>query len=70
MVTRVKICGITHPDDALMAVRAGADALGFVMYEPSPRFVDAPSAQKNLCPGAGVCHSSRTVRQSFSRAGR
>ncbi len=46
MVTRVKICGITHPDDALMAVRAGADALGFVMYEPSPRFVDAPSAQK------------------------
>jgi len=38
--TRVKICGITRAQDAAAAVDCGADAVGFVCYERSPRFVD------------------------------
>ena len=43
---RVKICGITTVDDALICEQAGADAIGLVFYEPSPRCVDIESAME------------------------
>lgn len=43
---RVKICGITSYEDAIGAIDAGADALGFVFYEESKRFISPSDAQK------------------------
>ncbi len=42
--TRIKICGITRAADLRAAVDAGADALGFVFYPPSPRYVTVEQA--------------------------
>jgi phosphoribosylanthranilate isomerase len=44
-VTRIKICGITNPEDAKLAVEAGADALGFIFVENTPRFVTPAQAE-------------------------
>lgn len=44
-VVRSKICGITRIEDALAAVAAGADAIGFVFYAKSPRAVTAVQAR-------------------------
>ncbi len=42
--TRIKICGLTREEDVEAAVAAGADAIGFVMYDASPRHVSAQQA--------------------------
>lgn len=43
-ITRIKICGITRPEDAEQAAKLGADAIGLVFYGPSPRNVDVEQA--------------------------
>jgi phosphoribosylanthranilate isomerase len=45
-MTWVKICGMTNLEDALTAVEAGADAVGFVFYEKSPRNVSIEAARE------------------------
>ena len=56
--TRIKICGLTREEDVLAAVVAGADALGFVFYQASPRYVTPELAAKLI---ALVPHAVMTV---------
>ena len=48
-MTKIKICGITNSEDASYAVDLGTDALGFVFYKESPRYVSKEVARDIIC---------------------
>ena len=54
--TKVKICGITSAEDAAAAVDAGADALGFVFYRKSPRFIEPTVTRQIIATEIGRAH--------------
>lgn len=66
MRTRIKICGITCLEDAQLAVSCGVDALGFMFYEPSKRFIDVESA-RNICRELPPCVSKIGVFVNASK---
>lgn len=76
-MVKVKICGITCLDDALMAAAAGADALGFVFHPASPRHVtheQAAAIIRHLPPfiqtvGLFVNEGSAIVNETADRCG-
>src|SRR6185503_21201592 len=75
-MTLIKICGITNIHDALAAVAAGADALGFNFYKPSPRYVTPQTAREIvaklpvsvLTVGVFVNEESQSVRNIANEA--
>ena len=74
---KVKICGITNAEDASVAVEAGADALGFVFYRKSPRYIEPTLARQiimNLPPlvipvGVFVDEDQQVVRSLMDDCG-
>ncbi len=77
MSVKVKICGITSVADALAAAEAGADALGFMFYPPSPRYLSNAAAReiiRELPPfiarvGVFVDPTEEQVRQAIAETG-
>src|SRR5215813_6629355 len=75
-MTLVKICGITNLDDALAAVEAGADALGFNFWPRSPRYISPATARdlinqlqdRVLKVGVFVNEELQSVRRIASEA--
>jgi len=75
-VTAIKICGITRVEDALMAARWGAHAVGLVFYRPSPRYISPDNAAniiRAMPPfitpvGLFVDPAAAEVREVLSRA--
>lgn len=76
-MVKVKICGITNLDDAMAAAAFGADALGFVFFKKSPRYISPANAKKmikKLSPfistvGVFVNEDKNTIKKTVSQAG-
>ncbi len=76
-MVRWKVCGITRVQDALAAVEAGADAIGFVFHPPSPRYVCAEEAaeiaralpRRTWRVGVFVDHDPRRINGMIERVG-
>lgn len=74
---KVKVCGITNAEDASAAVEAGADALGFIFYEQSPRYVVPAVASRIIAElpplvlpvGVFVNEGMATVRSIMDKCG-
>jgi phosphoribosylanthranilate isomerase len=74
---KIKICGLTNLEDALAAAEAGADAVGFVFYQKSPRYIDSSAVRaivRALPPfvlpvGVFVNESVETVRDTMDTCG-
>ena len=73
----IKICGITTMDDAIMAFAYGADALGFIFYRKSPRYLTPEAAMRIIHElpgdiskvGVFVNHDAHAVRQIYEFCG-
>lgn len=73
----IKICGITNMEDAVMAITYGADAIGFIFYNKSPRYL-TPEAAKRIVQnlpddiskvGVFVNHNIHAVREIYELCG-
>src|SRR5471032_1202926 len=72
MSTRIKICGITNLADAEAAIAAGADALGFILYAPSKRFIPIEKAMEiveDLPPFVQTVAVTVNATKEFSNLG-